>query len=84
MAVDLGGIGQIVQGVGDITKTIGDNINIGWKALNNQLLQENTSKKDWFKSFRTDYTGQMLTLAIVVVSIFGLAIIVMAFKNNKT
>ena len=86
MAVDLAGIGQIVQGVGNITKTIGDNINIGWKSFNEQLKQEgNPTRKDWFAKFRTDFTTQLLTLAIVMVSIFGLLIVVMAFtKNTKT
>ncbi len=84
MAADLGAIGQIVQGVGDITKTIGDNIGVGWKSFNDQLRQEGTpTKKDWFAKFRTDFTTQLLTLAIVMVSIFGLLIVVMAITKNK-
>lgn len=83
MALDVAGIGQIVTGVADITKTVGDNINLGWKTFQEQLKQEGApTKKDWFSKFRTDYTTQMLTLAIVIIGVFGLSIIVIAFTKK--
>ena len=74
----------IITAIGQISTTVGSNINLGGKAYNDIRKQEGVPlKKDWFGQYKTDNTKQYYIIFLVLTMAIILAITAMAFSKSK-
>lgn len=77
-------LSTIITALGQISTTVGANINLGGKTYNDTLKQEGVPlKKDWFGQYKTDNTKQYYIIFLVLIAAIILGITAMAFSKSK-
>ena len=75
---------EILTALGQISTTVGSNINLDGKAYNDIRKQEGVPlKKDWFGQYKTDNTKQYYIIFLVLIMAIILGITAMAFSKSK-
>lgn len=74
----------IITAIGQLSTTVGANINLDGKAYNEMRKQEGVpTKKDWFGQYRTNSTKQYYIIVLVLIMAIILGIAALAFSKNK-
>ena len=74
---------EILSALGQISTTVGSNINLDGKAYNDIRKQEGAPlKKDWFGQYATNNTKQYQVIALVLIMSIVLGIVALAFSKK--